>query len=339
MKICILGSYSERADEGMANVSYNLYRFLKLTSNTDEIVLMNLNHVLKFEFWKKIFSLRADILHFIPGPTLQGLVFAKILQKITRSKLVISATRPDLPGFFKRIAWLLRPDIIIVQSDNSEKMFKALKYKTIFIPNGVDTNRFVPIELSRKSKLRKDHGFNENDFIILHIGPITKGRNQMLLLSQLKDEKILLVTSITNRSEEEAYNELIQISKTNSNSNTRNITIWREYFPNIEDVYALCDVYVFPAFEELSSIDIPLSVLEAMSCNLPVITTEFGGLRRCLETGSGLFFIQKESQLKDRIANIKEGTISVNTREKIMPFSWNAIVMDVLNIYRSLVNG
>jgi glycosyltransferase involved in cell wall biosynthesis len=334
MKICILGSYSNRSDEGMANVSFNLYQFLKLTCDKNEIILLDLNDILKFVFWKKFFSFRADILHFIPGPTLQGIALAKILQKIKRSKLVISATKPDLPGFFKRIAWLFRPDLIIVQSDKSEEMFKAVKYKTIFIPNGVDTNRFVPVERSRKWKLRKDYGLNEKDFIVLHIGPVRRGRNQVELLSQLEDEKILLIPSITNRSEEEAYKELLRISE---RSNKR-VIIWRKYFPNIEDIYALSDVYVFPVFEKLNSIDIPLSVLEAMSCNLPVITTEFGGLTRVLKTGSGLFFIERENQLKGIIANIKEGRINVNTREKIMTFSWNTIVLDLLNIYRSLAN-
>jgi hypothetical protein len=66
----------------------------------------------------------------------------------------------------------------------------------------------------------------------------------------------------------------------------------------------LADVYVFPNFVDredtiLSAIDIPLSVPGAMSCNLPVITTRFGGLDRLLEDRSGLFFVEDANKTVD----------------------------------------
>ena len=108
MRICILGSYSGRADEGMANVWYNLYHNLRLVYNDSEIELLDLNDIKKMKFWRKFLAFKPDILHYIPGPTLKGLAFAKIFQKLTGSKLIISATKPVLPHFFKRIAWLFQ---------------------------------------------------------------------------------------------------------------------------------------------------------------------------------------------------------------------------------------
>jgi glycosyltransferase involved in cell wall biosynthesis len=327
MRICILGSYSGLADEGMANVSYNLYHSLKLLHSSSEVVLADLNDIRKMNFWKKIISSKPDIIHYVPGPTLRGLAFAKILQILTRSKLVITATKPLLPNYFKRIAWLFRPDIIIVQSDRTESLFRSVKYNTTFIPNGVDTQRFVPADLSRKKKLRKEYNFYDNDFIVLHVGPLKKGRNQKALLSQLERDKILLITSITNPSEEEIYQDLMKTST--------NVTIWMKYFPNIQEIYAIADVYVFPVFQELNSIEMPLSVLEAMSCNLPVITTRYGGLNKVLEGGEGLFFIQDEAEIKGIVSEIKKGGTKVNTREKIMRLSWDAVAVAISNVYEN----
>ena len=62
---------------------------------------------------------------------------------------------------------------------------------------------------------------------------------------------------------------------------------------NIEEVYALSDCYVFPTppMNKINSIEIPLSVLEAMACNLSVITTKFGALPKVFEEGDGLIFV------------------------------------------------
>lgn len=326
-RICILGSYSTRVDEGMANVSYYLYHNLRIVHEA-EFSLLDLHDVWTGKFWRIILSSKVDILHFIPGPTIKIFTLAKILQIFTRSKLVISATRPDLPDFFKKISWLFRPDIVIVQSEKSGNLFKGVDYKTAFIPNGVDTQRFGPVDLPRKLRLRKEYGFEDNDFIMLHIGPLREGRNQKSLL-QFKNEKILLIVSITNPSEEEAYQDF---------KDSPNVTIWKTYFPNIQDIYAIADVYIFPVFKELSSIDIPLSVLEALSCNLPVITTKFGGLDRILEAGDGLFFVENETEIKDIITELRKGKIKTNTRQKILKLrlSWRDIALSISNIYESM---
>ena len=56
------------------------------------------------------------------------------------------------------------------------------------------------------------------------------------------------------------------------------LTIIDTYLRNVQEVYQLADVYLFPVQEIENCIDIPLSVLEAASCNLPIVTTEYGEL-------------------------------------------------------------
>lgn len=330
LRICLIGSYAGRIDEGMANVSYYLYDSLKSLANI-HVSLVNLNNVQSIGFWKKILALRPDVLHYIPGPTVRGLILAKFLQKLTRSKLVVSATKPVLPQSFAKIAGLLAPDITIVQSDESEKLFKNIGFWTTFVPNGVDTQRFIPVDYRQKEKLRDKYGFEANDFIVLHIGPIKKGRNQQSMLQLGNNKKILFISGITNPSEKEADKDLLR--------NNPNIMIWRRYFPNIEEIYALADVYIFPVFEKLNSIDIPLSVLEAMSCNLPVISSKYGGLERIVEPGDGLFFIQNENDIRKIVNELKESSIAggIHTREKVLKLSWNNVAEDIASIYMALL--
>lgn len=322
MKISILGSYSNTLDEGVANVSYHVYENLR--SRHPRLSLLNVQNAYTLKFWKCILALKPNIIHYVPGPTLKGLILVKLIRLLTGSRSVVSATQPILPKYFKIISSFLKPDIVIVQSKKSENLFRSLNYKTIFIPNGVDTDKFTPVNYEKKIELRKKFGLDEREFIVLHIGPLKKGRNQKSLL-QLNNEKILLVLSTSAGSEEWLHKELTKA----------NVTIWTDFFPNIQEVYAIADVYIFPVFEELNSIEIPLSVLEALACNLPVITTRYGGLNRILQDGEGLFFIDTEEQIPELVSKIKNGC-KIDTRKKIEALSWKNIVKDMSDIYEEL---
>jgi glycosyltransferase involved in cell wall biosynthesis len=324
LRVCVLGSYRGRIDEGMANVSYHVYENLMLIY--PKLSLLDIGKVWTWGFWREMNRLNPDLLYFVPGPTLKGLVLAKLLQILTHSTLIVSATKPVLPKFFKKICRFLRPDLVIVQSPKSEKIFGDVGYKTIFIPNGVNTDRFAPVTPMKKTNLRKQYGFEENDFVVLHVGPLKKGRNQSALL-RLKDEKVILVTSISNPSEKELVDQV---------SMHENITVWSRYFENIEEVYAIADVYVFPVFEELNSIDIPLSVLEAMSCNLPVIATNYGGLSKIVKEGDGFFYMRDEEELYTICQEIRSGNIRSNTRQKVEPYSWKSITRMISDTFQAL---
>lgn len=307
----------------MANVSYHIYH--NLNARNQESQFVNVGDIHTARFWKTIFSFRPDVIHFIPGPTLKGLLFVKFLKLLTSSKIVVSATKPALPGYFRIFSGILRPDVIIVQSKENERFFKNLRYRCAFIPNGVDTDKFAPVPCSKKLELRRKFNLNEADFIMLHVGPVKAGRNQESLL-KIQGAKLLLIASITNPSEEMLYNELVEA----------NVTVWKEYFPDIQEIYALADAYVFPVFEKLNSIEIPLSVLEAMACNLPVITTRYGGLESLFTAGEGLFFMDAPDQIQEMIKTIKRD-VDPKTRDKVLPFSWKNVVSQISQIYEELV--
>lgn len=331
MKICILGAYDGLLDEGMINVSHNVYKNLRTMMDPDDLFELNVQSIYGTKFWRDILATKPDIIHYFQGPTLKGLILVKLIKIITRSKSVISATKPVIStNYFPIIPFLLKPDIVLVQSKRSQNLFEnTLKCKTTFIPNGVDTDRFAPVDYAKKIELRKKYGFGENDFIVLHIGPLRNGRNQKALL-ELDNVKALLVVSITNPSEELVYQELV---------NTNKAIIWKEYFPNIEEIYSLSDVYVFPVFEELNSIEIPLSVLEAMSCNLPVITTRYGALERILQGGEGLFFIDQQKQIPQLINELKTAKHKTDTRRKIESLSWKNIASQIYQVYQDISDG
>jgi glycosyltransferase involved in cell wall biosynthesis len=329
MKIYILGNYAGKADEAMANISYHIYAGLK--AQQVDVTFLNVCDAKCLKFWRSIIRNRPDIVHYITAPTLKQLTFLKVIQLLNGSKTVVSATQSVLHRnrFFRPFSFLLKPNMVLVQSHKSEAFFNDIGFKNRFVQNGVDLNRFVPLGEQEKNDIRKRFGFGHDDFIILHVGPVSHERNQRALVRfQSSSTKVLLIVSTTNPSDIRAYEELSR-SK---------ISILRDYFPNIEEVYGMADIYVWPVFNELAGVETPLSVLEAMSCNLPVVTTKYGALNRIFQQGNGLFFINNEEEIEEIISVIKRKDIKINTRQKVEIMSWKEVAHDIVGIYENVYN-
>jgi glycosyltransferase involved in cell wall biosynthesis len=100
------------------------------------------------------------------------------------------------------------------------------------------------------------------------------------------------------------------------------VTVINEYIPDINRVYAMADVYVFPVMDPGGSIEIPLTVLEAMSCDTPVVTTRFRGLPDILPEAPALRFFSNADQLAGMLDEVagKSGN-----RKAVCHLDWHNI--------------
>ena len=222
---------------------------------------------------------------------------------------------------------MFKPNLVLIQSDNAEKLFGNVGCKTEFFPNGVDTEKFLPVSLTVKKQLREKYGIDTGKFVILHIGSMQKGRNIHLLgKMQREDSQVIIVGSTSTGIEQDIYQSL----------RNSGCFIWMDYIENIEEVYKLSDCYIFPTRNAVSSIEMPLTVLEAMACNLPVISTKFGALPRIFESKDGLIFADEEEDFIEGLEKVRNG-IEVRNRERILPYSWKNIVQKLIEIYRRIL--
>ena len=335
MRICLLGECRGNLDEGMRNITL---RFAEYLSKNHQILALDLRDVFFKDFWGKIRDFKPDIIHYLHGPTIRSFILAKIISLYCRdAKIVMSGMRPVIPYLLREFVSLIKPDLILTQSYETENMFKRLGCKTEFLPIGVDINKFRPVPKETKKELRQKYGFDEEKFIILHIGSIKKGRNvQLLTKLQRDDNQILIVGSSSTGIDPKVSQSLMESG----------CLVWVEYIKNIEEIYALSDCYIYPTVSRYDflgraiadSIEMPLSVLEAMSCNLPVITTKFGALPRAFKEGDGLFFVENENDIFQALEEIRNG-IKVKTREKVLPYSWENVVKRLEEIYERVLGG
>lgn len=331
MRVAILGGVPNCHDEGMGNTAFYLAKEL---SNYHEVLPLELNmsSIFSKNFWKNIKDFAPQIIHYVPGPSLKSLIAVKMFKSYcSNAKTVISATHPYFPHLSKMLIPLFKPDLMLVQSFETEKMFTELGCKTKFLPSGVDTEKFVSVSSSEKEKLREKYVLDKHKFVILHVGSIKKQRG-LQVFNKIKGEEyqVIVAGSTSTGMERDIYYKLKE----------RGHLIWLKYFENLEEIYALSDCYIFPAPPEnkLSSIELPLSVLEAMSCNLPVICTKFGALTRAFREGDGLIFIEKGEDFIYEVEKIKKSNHEIKTREKVLPYSWSIIAKELKETYNDVVS-
>lgn len=338
MRICLLGEFNGNLDEGMRKTSFYIAKEL---SKYHHVLSIDLRKVISKSFWRSLKDFNPQIVHYIHGASLKSFILLKSISLYCKdAKTVISITRPYFSAS-KFLISFIKPDLVLVQSDEIEHIFKTLKCKTDFLPfGGVDTEKFNPRLKKIKEKLREKYGVKRDKFVILHAGSIKEGRNVMLLRKlQGKKNQVIVVGATSTGIQRGILHKLEEAG----------CIVWTNYFEHIEEIHSLSDCYVFPVLPKkdilgrniANSIEMPLSVIEAMSCNLPVITTKFGALPRAFKEGDGLFFAENENDFSTTLENIKNTNINVNvkTREKALLYSWENIGKKLEEIYSTLIGG
>jgi glycosyltransferase involved in cell wall biosynthesis len=338
MRICLIGEISGTPDEGMKNISETLMRHLKLRN---EILSFCPHEIVNPTTIKRLKKFSPKIIHYLHGPTIRSLVMLKILRVLIRNnvKIVVSATRPYFSPYSRWAIPFIRPDLILTQSAKFENLFKENQCKVQFIPNGVDCQKFHPVNKNEKLKLRKTIKSSENIKIILHVGHIKSNRNLEIFknIQKIKSVQVVIVGSTAQKLDDRLKNEL-------ENSG---IIVFHEYFNDISAIYKAADLYVFTihdngvnlpgGYNQVGAIDLPLSVLEAMACNLPIFTTRFGALPRLFKDDDGFHYFDDESELIQQVNNYAYHKTCKN-REKVSPYDWNKIILRIEKEYQNILN-
>jgi glycosyltransferase involved in cell wall biosynthesis len=332
MRICIIGPFSGYSDEGFKNIAKNLAKNLSFHHT---VLILDSTNVFTLQFWISLKRSSPEVIHYISAPTLSSIFILKIGRYIcgANTKTVVSSLYSHGYKLIKNpvkrfLVQTWKPTIILTQSSSLDREFSSLGIKTKYLPNGVDIDRFAPLpDVKMRKQLREKYALNPDTFIILHVGHITPKRGLAicsLVQKQFRSSQVLIIGSTHFKTDQKLY----------ANLENDGCIIWNRYFDHIEELYQLSDCYIFPPSD---TIFLPLSILEAMACNLPVITVKFEGLETFFSEGDGLFFADTIDDFFHCIDQVANKNSSFRTREKIRNFSWNSLITDLTDIYRQLI--
>lgn len=323
MRICLLSDYNGVDDEGLRKIGHNFHQELR---KRHDILHMKIRTLSRRDLWKDIRDFEPDILHFIPGPTIKCFAFVKLLSLyLPNCRTVMSAARPSISPILKWLVPLLKPNVLLTQSTESETMFAKLGCQVRFLPSGVDTKKFMPNNGMSKQELRKKYGLKSDNPTLLHVGSLTRRRNVALLGRIRKHMNVQVLTVSTSSIPVESSVERFL--------READCHVVKRYIENMSEVYCAADCYIFPVMQPCGSIEMPLTVLEAMSCNIPVVSTRFGALPRLLRENGGFLYADSIDAFVKKVGTVLEKRPKVRNREKVIPYRWDNVARGLERIY------
>lgn len=203
---------------------------------------------------------------------------------------------------------------------------------------GIDSDLFSPLGEEEKSIRKKSFGYQPNDFLLFYAAEFNQNKNQKYLLDALalvKDQlphiKLLLAGEGVLLGSCKAHADRLGIS---------HMVDFLGYRKDLKEIVPMCDIAVASSLRE----GLPVNIMEAMSCGLPVIAVENRGHRELVVDNLTGWLIQNKrpyefaTKLKELVSDeVTRKTMGNNGRKKILnDFSIEQIMLQKSMIYTSL---
>jgi glycosyltransferase involved in cell wall biosynthesis len=340
----IIEDLSLPLDEGAKKIGFKLIQALKNKGAKVFVFTWHKNPLLKeslqlpgnkfligYQFGRNLRAQAPDVILYVPASsgTFGAFVRAAAIKAQSPGKplALLNLQYRELPAFARVFGLHRYVDIVFTQSLASTEVFRSFGLKTISLPGGVDQAIFRPVSRQEKSLLRSKYGFQEEDQVVLHVGHCNRDRNvNVVARLAILGFRIIFIGSTTTVIDRDLVQELRQSG----------VTVIIDFIENIQHFYQTADCYLFPVFCATSAVDAPLSVLEAMACNLPVVTTRFGALPGMFQPGNGFYYWDTEEEL---VRNVKQAMEEQNCRtlEMVSRYTWDNIASIILETFQETV--
>ena len=208
-----------------------------------------------------------------------------------------------------RLASYLMHRVIGVSNPLTEYLASKVKVrrnKLFTIINGVDSEKFVPISSGEKRSRRREFGVDKSAKVIGTVCRLDPIKNLRLvidcvpaIMQKIPDFQVVIVG---DGPDEKRLKEQVKML----NMNSKIIFLGR--IGEVEKVMPILDLYVNTSISEGTS----MTILEAMSCGLPVVASAVGGNAGLVDSSNGVLFPY------DRADLFQEGVINLLGKKNIL---------------------
>ncbi|AKB38743.1 Glycosyltransferase [Methanosarcina siciliae C2J] len=219
--------------------------------------------------------------------------------------------------------------ICYTESEKKELVDIGIKSQKIkVIHNGIDTDLFVP---------SKETSFDKKN--LLWVGRYARGKGLEYLIDAFNIVKSrhpkATLTMIGEGPEKDRIVQKI------NDLNLGNSIIMKDFVQNSElaGLYQNSSVFVLPSLEE----GVPRTILESMSCGIPVVCSRLPQLVDIVDGGGILVPVKDSQTLGDRISEVlSNSSLAEEFRENgrrnvVENYSWKDTVKETIKLYEELV--
>lgn len=199
------------------------------------------------------------------------------------------------------------------------------------VPNGVDPD-FRPLSASAIASARARYGIVEDQFCLLHVGSNHPRKNVLSVLRALRQlrsqgMKICLIKAGAAFSQAQA--DFIEKNKLSTDI----IHVSQPNKTSLIELYNMADVLLSPSLYE----GFGITVLEAMACDTPVITSNVTSLPEVVGSAGMMVDPHSVEEIVQAVLQLTEEghrqQLISKGRERVKAFTWESTAEQVAQIY------
>jgi len=318
-----------------------VYRVLTLGRGA----LAALSYILSSLLWLLKYGKKYQVIHChrAESPAIIG-IFAKLLYG---KKVVVKISGGDLGLVNQVIRRKLLSAVNVFIALTDEMRAKLIRCgfpeaKIVIIPNGVDTNRYMPLSRKAKLSMREKLGLPIDEKLIIFVGRLhpVKGLDTLLYAWQKISQSIgtnkarLLI--LGEGPQEPFPRQLV------SQLGLEATILFLGRKGNVAKYLQSADTLALPSLSE----GLPNALLEAMACGLPVVATDVGGNSEVIsDLKNGILVKPKDSgQLAEALIKVlNDGGLAQHLGRQARKaveerYSLKSVVDQYLGLYENLVS-
>ena len=314
MVIHVIGTVNGQVNEGMRNVATHL---VKEFQKENTVLYSGLKQIPQIIFKSK----RADVTMIFARANKLVYSLAMIVTKMCKNVWIVLVQRPDAEFMEKNNKHPLKCNYLsITESDMKDVKTVSGKRKELFSV-GIEADKFTPVSAEQQKMLKQKYGFDSSKPLVIHVGHCSKGRG-LEDFAKIHTAQRMVVAS--GMFEDENVIRILNEAK---------VKIHKGYLENVEEVYQMADAYLFPTRSAEFVISIPLSVMEALSCGVPVIGYKsFENLNEITGSEGAITLIDNAEQLDGVLPEVIKKKSDNSLLEKTG--SWADVAQSVLRMIR-----
>ena len=224
-----------------------------------------------------------------------------------------------------RLKTILSSHIAYDNPEMRERFFNSysMQNKITFIPHGVDTDIFKPMDKTPTEF-----------FNIGCIGNIGVNKNQLFIVTALKRLPDSVRLHLYGNEDKEYRQQIDQYIESN---NLKHRVLFHGFVDNenIPNILKNLDLFVLASLQE----GLPVSILEALACGVPVLSSDSGGGARYILEKNNIFSLGDVGELVEKvkkICNIDESKRDVLIKNEFQNVIQNFSIDREVRMYEEL---
>ncbi|WP_028611944.1 glycosyltransferase family 4 protein [Paenibacillus harenae] len=197
---------------------------------------------------------------------------------------------------------------------------------------GVNTAQFKPMPKIERWRFRQELDFRTDDFLMFYAAEFNKNKNHQLLIravAAIKDQvphtRLLLAGQGPLL---ESCRELA------ARLGVENMIRFLGYRRDIDRLLPICDVAVASSLRE----GLPVNLMEAMACGLPIVAVRNRGHAELVEDGENGFIVEPQD-MQTFAARLKQLSVSIELRRRLGSRSLQSVQKYGLNQVKQELSG